>query len=536
MHSVTRNVLLVAFGLIAATGVGLKLADEPQPISAQVSSPGTCGASCDTDTNCNDQSFCHFTINWESWQEQTSALNNVGTGPITGWNTHHKLNDDTIFHMTKGGKVYTKHLGDWDGGNDFSSCFGAAEGQCGTLTTSKGGFSNLPNPVVGYNTYILTENGTQVLTTHLVRYREIFYRKSNYVNGNAIEAWKKVTDLDNLLTTHGGNWNQWAYLSFDSSVAYEDGRQQQRLVIGRVDDKGTTTVNDDAIYETKMLVRMNVRNADGNFTWSSWQLAANTSNSVGSYNLGGSSAKGSLISYDSAYNPETLRYQDTIVRWYWNGSAHVPQVWQREALKRANTQKECRPLVYPQSCTMPDYVPAQPTSTPPPPNEVPAPQNLSAQIACTAGKSSFSWRLPENQSNFELGHTVFEYCLNTNSTTPCANPQRLELSHAGQPSQLSREVMLSQFNLSKGQTALVRLRLSPKTVLQGIYDGPASSYIEVKYTGPAGDFNNDCRVSISDYDDIKSQLLTPDEPDFNISSNAGLSLINKVVRNFGNYN
>jgi hypothetical protein len=185
---------------------------------------------------------------------------------------------------------------------------------------------------------------------------------------------------------------------------------------------------------------------------------------------------------------------------------------------------------------MPDYVPAQPTSTPPPPNEVPAPQNLSAQIACTAGKSSFSWRLPENQSNFELGHTVFEYCLNTNSTTPCANPQRLELSHAGQPSQLSREVMLSQFNLSKGQTALVRLRLSPKTVLQGIYDGPASSYIEVKYTGPAGDFNNDCRVSISDYDDIKSQLLTPDEPDFNISSNAGLSLINKVVRNFGNYN
>jgi hypothetical protein len=544
MHKFTRNALLITIGLIAASGIGFKLADKPQPISAQVPSPtvvmppGKCGDTCVSDTDCYSQKFCHSTINWENWQAQTIVLNQVGSGQITGWNTHYKPNDDPIYHAVRGGKVYTNHLNNWDSGNDFSSCFGNASGQCGTLTTSRGTYTNLTNPIVGYNTVIRTENGVQVLITQLVRYREIYEMKSNYLTGATISPWTKTTVLDSLLTTYGGTWDQWAFLSFDSSYAYEDGRQQQRLIIGKVDDRGTTTVNDDRIYDTKMITRLNVRNADGNFTWSPWILAAHTTNNTSTQGLGGNGAQGSLISYDNAYNLDTATYMEAIVRWYWNGSSYVAQVWHREAFKRANTQKECRSIVYPQSCTMPGYVPVEPTNTPftPPPSDsdIPTPQNLSANVTCTAGKATFSWTLPTNQSSYQIGATVFEYCLkNTNSQTTCSGLNKLELPHVGLASQLSRDVALSNMNLSKGQTALVRLRLSPQSVPAFDLVGNPSAYISVKYSGPVGDFDNNCTVSISDYNDIKFQYLTPSEIGFNIiTSNHGLFLINQTIRNF----
>lgn len=540
--------ILVAFGVVVSAVIGLKLPPKPSQVVAQDQS--VCGGSCTTDSNCGSNNFCHATINWENWEEQTSVLNAVGSGQITGWNTHFKPDDDPVYHLVRGGKVYTQNQGGWDGGNDFSGCFGNNPGQCGTLTADKGdtdNLKNLTNPVVGYNTIVRTENGVQVLITQLVRYREIYEQKTNYLTGVTISPWTKITVLDNLLTNHGGSWDQWAFLSFDSAYAYEDGRQQQRLIIGRVDDRGTATVNDDRIYDTKMITRLNVRNAEGNFTWSPWTLAAHTTNNTTTQGLGGTGAQGSLVSYDSSYNLDAVRYKEAIVRWYWNGSAYVAQVWHREALKRTTPQLQCRPLVYPQSCAMPAYVPPIPTNTsyvPPSPtqsaSDIPVPQNFSKQVACSQGKVTFSWTMPTSQASYEIGHAVFEYCRKTSgSQTTCTNPQRYEVPDLAldldQATKYARDNAFSSFGLTNGQEALVRLRLSPQAVPEIDIVGEPTAYISVKYTGPEGDYNNNCTVNITDYADVVGQLFE-EELDHVLTDNWALFFLNKLIRNFGTSN
>lgn len=541
----SRFLLLAAITIVASVGLGLKLSSKPTQVFAQ--DHNSCGAACTTDSNCGSNDFCHTTINWENWQEQTSVLNNVGTGPITGWNTFNVPNNDTIFHMTKGGKVYTKEFGNWNLGEDFRGCFGAAEGQCGTLTTSKGGFSNLSNPVVGYNTEITTENGIKVLTTHLVRYRGIFFMKTNYANGNSIGQWTEASFLDELLTTYGGNWSQWAYLSFDSNTAYEDGRRQQRLVIGRVDDRGTATIDDDKIYDTKMLARIQVRNLEGNLAWSSWQVAANTSNSLGSYELGGSSAQGSLLSYDSAYNADSLRYQDTIVRWYWNGNNYVPQVWQREAIKRANTQKLCRPLVYPQSCALPGYIPPRPTNTlAPEPSNTPIvntgwskPINIQGTVQCTNKKVALSWTMPAAEAARDYNIHTLSCKKTTESQVTCDNKpiQGYTISSSGVSynSSTQKAQLVFDFNklsrsdetLLQGDTYLFKFRVASKAT--PTQDSAFSDFISLKLTGPEGDINNSCEVSAADMRVAKDFFKYPND----VFDNSMLRQINKIVRNFG---
>lgn len=520
--------------------------DRPaQAQSPKVAIPGMCDAACTTDSDCQNNVFCHSTIDWGNWQDQTSILNQIGSGQITGWNTYSRPDGNSRYHLVKGGKVFTNSgTGNgWDSGNDFTICNDGTPGQCGFPEVSKAE-GTISNPVVGFNSFVRTDNGVQVLVQHLVRYRELYDRKTNYLTGEVIAPWTRSTALDSLLTTHGGSWNQWAFLSFDSNIAYEDGRQQQQLVIGRVDDRDTPSIDDDRIFETKLLVRIQKRNNEGNYVWAPWYLAAITHNNLDSHGLGGPSAQGSLVSYDSSYTSHTQTYIDTIVRWYWNGSAYVPQVWQREAVKRSTTQKVCRPIVFPQSCTMPAYIPPEPTNTPyrPPTSDIPVAENLSATVACTQGQATFSWTMPANQQNYEIGMAKFEYCLkNSSNQNTCTNPQGdqvanlfLELSSA---TKYARNKALSDFGLAKGQTALVRLRLSPEEVpngASGIVYGDASNYITVDYSGPEGDYNDDCGVNVTDYTSVVTQLF--DEVDHIWHNNGALFLLNKLIRNFGTSN
>lgn len=495
-----------------------------------------CNAVCTSDSDCFTGNFCHKTIDWGAWQEGSvsSLPGDGGISGFTGWNTDTEPTSSAVKQIVRGGKVYTYLNNEWDSGDDFSDCVGTGPGTCGQNPIPAGtGTAGIPNPVVGYNTTVITgSSGIKFLKTHLVRTDGIYERLQEFESGATVEIWMKSSALNNLKAQYGtpGNWH---WLGFDSGVKYQDGRQQQRLIIAKVDS------NTGRYTETKVLSRIQ----DNNSNWGPWRLAATSTPDLENHGLGGSGAQGLIIALDSAYDASQNKYTDSLIRWYWNGSYYVAQYWERTA-NAGNTTSVCRPEVHPESCQLPGYIPAAPTAIPSPNptinvSGIPIPQNVSAQVACTQGQATFSWTMPANQENYEIGFAKFEYCLkNSGNQNTCTNPQgyqiantSLELSGA---TKYARNKALSNIGLAKGQSALVRLRLSPEEVFNGasgIVYGNASNYITIRYSGPEGDFDNDCGVDVADYNDIITQLF--DEIDHVLTDNWGLFLLNKVMRNFG---
>jgi hypothetical protein len=280
--------------------------------------------------------------------------------------------------------------------------------------------------------------------------------------------------------------------------------------------------------------------AAGKTTWNSLTLGLGTTPSDG--------AQGSVVGFDKSFDSITNKYSQTVIRTYSVGSGQYENaIFIREAVKRANQQKLCKPRVYPESCTMPGYIPAQPTLTPPPPNNSSwtTPANVQGSVQCTNKKVLLSWTMPKAEAEKAYNiHTISCKKATTSQTNCDNNSAGYTISNTGvtynattQRAQLVfdySKLLMTTETLTQGSTYLMKFRVASKTTSSE--SSAYSDFIDLKLSGPAGDFDNNCTVTISDYNDIKFQLLNPDDRDFNILNNAGLSLINQVVRNFGQSN
>ncbi len=548
MNKSSRFLLLVAIGIVASIGIGLKLSPEPTQVVAQDQS--SCGGACTTDSNCGSSDFCHTTINWGNWQIQPT--HNLDRKNITGFDSYITADGTAAQYFVSNGQVY-RCL------SNSAGVFGNCEAHLDTTGDNTVVISGqtYQNPIVSYNASLTTENGVQTVVYHLVRYRGMYSKKINYNTGAIIQNWARNTDLDSYVASYGDNWNNWLMLSFDSEKAYEDGRTEQRLIIGLVNDKNTLATNDDVIDESIMLSRVNKMNSDGSLTWSGvpFTFAGRTTWNSTTLGLGttpNDGAQGSVIGFDKSFNSATNKYSQTVIRTYSVGSGQYENaIFIREADKRANQEKLCKPKVYPESCTLPSYFQPLPTLTPPPPHSpTPStgtitwtkPANLATSIQCANKKVNVSWPMPLAEGTRTFTITT-RSCLKTAANqTDC--PEYHLRGYDPSYNQTTQKVsIVRDFAHFAPQGAYEPRRTYLMAVRVGYNNNSSTSeysnYIPVTL-GYEGDMDNTCFVNRDDYSFVQTEKLQVDDPFGNaktiMQDNLGLFWLQGVISDFGKTN
>lgn len=421
MNKLFRIVLLAAFGVVVSAS-GLIIFHEPGQVNAQ--SQGACGDSCATDTSCSADNFCHTLIEWGQKSNITNtfpaAIGNTG---ITGYSSV-VLPDGTVYtYVTDNGQVYECS----NNNNTLSGCSSlhSEHFQVGSLEVD--GF---PNTIVNFNAEVSTENGIKVITYHLVRYKEIYSKKINADTKTTIRAWYHNTDLSSLVENATSEWNNGVILGFDSGIAYEDGRKEQRLIVGNLESQSYMNNN-----VSRMLVRVNHQsdpNNPANFSWSMngaaipFKMAEETTTS---------SPDGVIYSYDQFYNPNTGVYNRVIIYAEPNNLGKS-RVLLESAVKKSNATKECRPRINSgnESCetTLPNtgYLPA------------PILSSVNNNCSGTAKTFSFNYSRRSDCTNYEI------------QKSPVQSFEE-NVEHT-----FENDGVFSQTNLDKSQVAYFRARCS----------------------------------------------------------------------------